>query len=220
MIGVLLLAVMLAIVLSFILTSIDKLSPSAASYVLNHAAIFNPLDSLLSVCAPFFPLDYVIFTAIVMFMWFATVSGISRWGIRAIWIEMFPIAKGRSAPQGLLLMGLLLMLVCVTLAFSIGTLAPNYATWGHQQYLNNNGTWVPCSTDAPFANCSMTQLERVTSVVKFKFGFFRYVLYWANWVFVGSWLVCLFISVVMRLRGKGGVEAEEEESNDFAAPKY
>jgi hypothetical protein len=74
-IGVLLAVVGLAIVLSFLLTSIDKLSPSAASYVLSHAAIFNPLDSLLYLCAPFFPLDYVIFCIIVAFMWFATVSG-------------------------------------------------------------------------------------------------------------------------------------------------
>jgi hypothetical protein len=72
-VGILMALLMIFIVLSFLLTSIDKLSPSAASYVLTHAAIFNPLDSLLYLCAPFFPLDYFVFAIIVAFMFFATV---------------------------------------------------------------------------------------------------------------------------------------------------
>lgn len=136
MIGILLGVLSLFIVLSILLTSIDKLSPSAASYVLTHSAIFNPLDSLLYVCAPFFPLDYALFAMLVAFVWFATVSGVSRWGIRALWIEMFPMKRGRTAPQGLLLGGLLLMLGSVTLAFYISSIAPTYVAWGHQKVVS------------------------------------------------------------------------------------
>jgi hypothetical protein len=101
----------------------------------------------------------------------------------------------------MLLTGALMMLVCVTLAFSIGTLAPSYTMWGHQQYLLN-GTLVPCDTLAPPTNCSMTQLERITSVVKFKFGFFRYVLYWSNWVFLAFWVLGLILAICLRVKGE------------------
>lgn len=145
---------------------------------MEHPAIFNPIDTLLYLCAPLFPLDYLLFTALVLFMWFATVSGISRWGIRALWVELFPIKRQRTAPQGMLLAGVLLMLGCVALAFAVGTLAPSYTMWGHQHYVSANGTVVPCSTAAPVAsNCTMTQLEQIVSVLTLKFSFFRYVLY-------------------------------------------
>ncbi len=107
-----LLLLTLLVVLSLLLSAIDKLSPYALSYVMGRYAerlcsiqcshlkkkkkkkkkkrpvLFNPIDLLLSVCMPFFPLDYVIFTIVVCFLCVATVSGISRAGIRLLWIQV------------------------------------------------------------------------------------------------------------------------------------
>lgn len=148
------------------------------------------------------------------FLWFATVSGLTRWGIRALWVELFPIKRHHTAPQGLLLMGQLLMLACVTLALVVGTIAPTYTAWGHQLY-SVNTTMVQCTTEAPVSsNCTMTQLEQMSSVVRFKFAFFRYVLYWSTWVFLAAWLVCVFVAVCLRVRGSGDYDYDDGEVID------
>lgn len=123
-VGIFLLLVTALVILSILLTTIDKLSPSVLSYVLGRPVLFNPVDLLLSACGPLFPLDYLFFTLLVLFLWIATVSGISRAGVRLLWIELFALKRQRSAPQGVLLCSLLLVLVTIAIMFTLDTLAP------------------------------------------------------------------------------------------------
>lgn len=196
--GIILLAVALFVFLCILLSSIDKLSPSAFSYIIDKAAIVNPMDALLSICLALFPLDYILFIFLVLFLWFATLAGITRLGIRLAWIEIFPVRRHRTAPQGLLLCSALLMLVCVTLAFSVDTLTPKYVTFGDQFYLENN-TLVRCTFSAPItANCTVSQIARIVDEVKFRFGFFADVFYWSNWVFLGCCVIGVVASICLK----------------------
>lgn len=209
-VGIVLLLIMTFVVLSLLLTSIDKLSPNALGHVLGNVAIFNPIDWLLSVCMPFFPLDYVIFTIVVLFLWFATISGLSRAGVRFLWIELFQIRRQRTAPQGVLLVGLLMMLVCITLMFMLDTLAPRYMLFGSQTYIANS-TLTQCTIFAPpEANCTMTEIERIVTDVKFRFSFFAVVFYWSQWAFLAFFLAGLIFSIFLKVRGsKRDVEDED-----------
>lgn len=214
-IGIILLAWMTFLLVSMLLGSIDKLSDSAKSYVAAHYAIFNPLNSLLSVCIPLFPLDFFVFFLVVAFLWFATVSGTIRLGIRFLWISIHKIKRQRTAPQGVLLFSLLLVMVSITITFVIDTLIPSYATFGDQQYYVNNTGYVACSISAPsIANCTMTQIETIVNDVKFRFPFFSVVFYWVNWVFFAFFLGGLILGICLKVRKNDPLEQEDEEDDD------
>ena len=199
-IGVLLCLFGLLVMLSLLLTAIDKLHPSAMSYVLGIPLIFNPIDMLLSVCMPFFPLDYVIYSVLTLFLFSATIAGISRLGIRLLWKLLFPLRRQRTAPQGVLLASLLIMLVSITLVFTLDTLAPRYTMFGDQMY-RGNVTMLPCSVLAPAdANCTVTQIEKLVADVKFRFSFFSIVFYWVNWVFLACFLGGCVLSVYLKVK--------------------
>jgi LMBR1 domain-containing protein 1 len=179
---------------------------------MGYPIIFNPVDLLLSVCVPLFPLDYLIFTLLVLYISLATISGISRAGIRLLWIELYAFKRQRTAPQGVLLATLLLMLFVIALVFVLDTVAPRYLMFGGQTYLSANLTSLPCSVLAPpAANCSVTQIERIVTDVKFRFSFFSVVFYWSNWVFLGLFVVGCIFSVCLRVRSHQS-SAEQEDS--------
>lgn len=214
-IGILLMLWMLFILLSLLLSSIDKLSPSAHAYVLAHQKIFNPMDSLLSICVGLFPLDFFIFFLVVIFMWFATVSGITRLGIRFLWISIHQIKRQRTAPQGVLIFALMLVLASITITFMIDTLAPNYTTFGDQMFYLNNTGMVQCSISAPQTqDCSMTQIERIVNDVKFRFSFFSIVFYWSNWVFFAFFVGGVVLSICLKVK-KNLIYMDNELDEEF-----
>ncbi len=212
-VGIVLLLVSALVVLSLLLSAIDKLSPYALSYVMGRPVLFNPIDLLLSVSMPFFPLDYVIFTVVVCFLCIATVSGISRAGIRFLWILLYPLKRQRSAPQGVLLSTLLMMLFTIACVFVLDTLAPRYLMFGGQTYLVNGTDVTPCSVLAPVsANCSVTQIERIVTDVKFRFSFFAIVFYWSIWVFLGFFVMGVVFSICIRVNPK--LRSTEDDESD------
>lgn len=179
---------------------------------MGYPVIFNPIDLLLSVCVQLFPLDYLIFTLIVVYIAMATISGISRAGIRLLWIELFPIKRQRSAPQGVLLATQLMMLFVISLVFVMDTLAPRYLMFGGQTYLTVNNTVAPCSVLAPVsANCSVTQIERIVTDVKFRFGFFSVVFYWSNWAFLAFFVAGVVFSICLQVRRHHSQDADDSD---------
>ena len=110
-------------------------------------------------------------------------------GIRLLWVKLYSVRARKTAPQGILLTILILMLSIVALNFQVLTLAPQYATFGTQQYMIEvNGTQtyydccIPTSDDSGSAsesdvlecsvehediilgNCTMTQLAQFNQV--------------------------------------------------------
>jgi hypothetical protein len=102
------------------------------------------------------------------------------------------------------------MLVSITLMFTLDTLAPRYTMFGDQTYLAANATVVACSVLAPqSANCSVTQIEKIVTDVKFRFDFFSVVFYWANWVFLACFVGGVVFSVCLRVRGRFDEDVED-----------
>ena len=51
-------------------------------FLTSETAIWNPLDSLLVLFSAMFPLDYLLFSIFVIYLFFASLYGIIRWGVR------------------------------------------------------------------------------------------------------------------------------------------
>jgi LMBR1 domain-containing protein 1 len=211
--GILLLLVASITWVSMLLTAVDKaknsVCKSLCGYILGHVNFFNPVNSALVQSAKIFPVDYAIFTVLVLFFFCSSVAGIAAVGIRFLWIRIFQIRQGHTSSQALLLATAMLMLIILALNYSISmVVAPQYATFGSQTFCdrfpepplnlpdcsNSQDLIKPCSelagSYAAQRVCTpcvgSTFLNRIT----LNFPFFGAVFFWAQFLFLGRELFC------------------------------
>lgn len=196
--GVLLFLLALLLVASLTITSVDraKNSPCGKScgWTLNHPKLPNPLDILLVKSHKVFPIDYVLFTLILLFFFFASLSGIMRIGVRFAWLLLYKIRPRKTVPQGVLLMAMILNFLILTLNMQVLTLAPQYSTFGYQSYVvpqnvTGSGTVRPCQQDAPQGSCTTTRLSHLVSQVSVQMPFFGVVFFYQNWAFLAIFVL-------------------------------
>lgn len=141
--------------------SIDKVTWSVCGrkcgYIISHPKLFNPINfifvHLQKVCCccccyeiiciylqcmliQLFPLDYIFMVAIIIYFFMATMTGIIQIGVRFLWVTLYRIKRGSTAPQGLLFSAILLTFGLLALNYSItSVVAPGYAHFGSQVYV-------------------------------------------------------------------------------------
>ncbi|CAG7932693.1 unnamed protein product [Penicillium olsonii] len=218
--GLLLLLVAFVAWVSMLLTSIDKAKNSICKhrcgYILAHVNIFNPINWALVKSAKVFPIDYAIFTILVLLFFCSSVVGIAVVGIRFLWIKIFQIRNGHTSPQALLLATAMLMLIILALNYSISmVVAPQYATFGPQTFCdrapgafigkpdcsNSQELIKPCSEVAknPTAQqvCTPSVVSTFLNRVTLNYPFFGVVFFWAQFFFLGLYLV-VFVTSLLR----------------------
>ncbi|KAJ5088159.1 lysosomal cobalamin transporter [Penicillium angulare] len=201
-----------------LLGAIDKAKNSVCKhrcgYILGHINIFNPLNWALVQSAKVFPVDYAIFTVLVLLLFCSSVVGITTVGIRFLWIRIFQIRKGHTSPQALLLATAMLMLMILALNYSVSMVAaPQYATFGPQTFCdraprlpleqpdcsNHKDLIKPCSelAENPAAKsvCTPSIASTFLNRVTFNFPFFGVVFFWAQFFFLGIYLIVFTTSL-------------------------
>jgi len=207
--GFLLMIVALLIWVSMLITGIDKAKNSickvGCGYLLGHINIFQPLNWIFVISSKVFPIDYIIFFLLVLFLFCASVVGIAAVGIRFLWVMIFRIRKGHTSPQALLMATVLLTLIVLAINYSVAMMvAPQYATFGPQTYCDlpvkhpgeqpdcskHHHAIKPCSelADNSVAKdvCTPSVVSTFINRVTVNFPFFGVVDFWAQFVFLGK----------------------------------
>nr|KAF6462155.1 LMBR1 domain containing 1 [Molossus molossus] len=144
-------------------------------------------------------------------------------GIWFFWIRLYKIRRGRTRPQALLFLCMILLLIVLHTSYMIYSLAPQYVMYGSQNYLiesnvtyddhkGNSTLSVPkrCDADAPEDQCTVTR----TYLFLHKFWFFSAAYYFGNWAFLGVFLIGLVVSCC---KGKKSViEGVDEDDSDIS----
>ncbi|KAF2874978.1 putative lysosomal cobalamin transporter [Massariosphaeria phaeospora] len=218
--GLILMVLSLFIFVSMLITGIDKAKNSICKahcgYILGHINIFQPLNWIFVKSSKIFPIDYVLFLLLVLYFFSASVVGIATVGIRFLWITLFKIRKSRSSPQALLMATVMLTLIVLALNYSIAmVVAPQYATFGPQTFCDraarhpgdqpdcsqDHSKIKPCTelADNPVAKdvCTPTVLSTFINRVTINFPFFGVVLFWAQFAFLGVYLI-VFLTTLFR----------------------
>lgn len=133
-------------------------------FLTSETALWNPLDSLLVLCSSMFPLDYLLFSLFILYLFLASLYGIIRWGVRlacftVLYIQLFTIKKKRTIPQALLIASVVLMLLFLGVCMETLTLAPTYATFGSQRTSGSHCSLSSIAQSAP-ERCIMTTTSR------------------------------------------------------------
>ncbi|KAL4940502.1 putative lysosomal cobalamin transporter [Aspergillus oleicola] len=213
--GLVLFLFVLLIWVSMLLTAIDKAKNSICKrhcgYILGNINIFNPVNQIFVQSAKVFPIDYAIFTMLVLLLFFGSVVGIATVGIRILWINIFQVRKGHTSPQALLLMTGMLILAILALNYSISMIvAPQYAIFGPQKFCDRESGVLDCSetrhlikpcseaidNDAAKQVCTPSVASTFLNRVTIRFPFFGVIFFWAQFAFLGIHLLALVISLI------------------------
>lgn len=238
--GIFLLLVSLLIFVSMFITGIDKARNSICKgrcgYILGHVHVFQPVNWIFLRAAKAFPVDYVLMALLVLFLFSSTVSGIAAVGVRFLWIRVFQIRKGRTAPQALLTATVMMALAILAINYAVAMLiAPQYATFGTQTFCTNEperpGAQPICerhsqlirscseALDAKHARdvCTPSVMSTFLNRINITWPFFGIVDFWAQYAFLGVFLI-VFVTALFRAPRTGiadmddDAEADEEES--------
>ncbi|CAO3678345.1 unnamed protein product [Rhizopus stolonifer] len=228
--GVTLLCITLVIVVSIFMTIVDKIANaicgSQCGYVINHPNLFNPINFIFVKLSKMFLMDYVFMVGLIIYFFLATLSGIIHVGIRFLWINLYSIRKGATAPQALLVSAVLLTLSLLALNYTMTTtVAPGYAHFGSQVYCNqtmggerdcseNKEKIVPCDIYGPTDICTPTVSSTMIDKIIVNTPFFGLFFYYSQWVFLAIFSLGFLVSLFKRQRDNIQEDLQELVDNE------
>lgn len=216
------------IFVSLLLTNIDKAMHSLGpkmGYALPTRTLPNPIDIILVYAQMVFPLDYVLFAAVALFLLFCAMNALQKMGIWFLWVRVYRIRPNRTRPQGLLLLGMTLMFVVLAINIFIYLITPQYVMYGSQNYWGNvtDDTTdqnflklVPCSTNAPPDDCIMSRTSLLLTRFCYKAWIFGATYYYCSWAFLAITVVGSVISLFKRRASviEGAVDRDDFDESD------
>ncbi|NXR57268.1 LMBD1 protein, partial [Hippolais icterina] len=226
--GVFFIIVALLFTVSLFLSNLDKALHSAgfdSGFIILGTNLTNPLNMLLPVLQRVFPLDYILITTIVMYFIFTSMAGIRNMGIWFFWTRLYKIRRGKTRPQALLFLCMILLLIVLHTSYMIYSLAPQYVMYGSQKYLVQVRCifflfkfyflHYKCTIYRSFEILFLFILDQciVTRTYLFlhKFWFFSAAYYFGNWAFIAVFLIGLIVSCC---KGKKSVIEGEVDDDD------
>ncbi|KPM39425.1 putative lysosomal cobalamin transporter [Neonectria ditissima] len=238
--GILLLILSLFLWVSMLITGIDKAKNSVCKekcgYILGQIHLFQPMNFIFVKSAKAFPIDYILMALLVLFFFTSSISGVAAVGIRFLWVRIFQIRKGRTAPQALLIATVMLALIILATNYGIAMMvAPQYSIYGTQTFCStapdypgeqpncerNSGLIQPCSEALKYKHakdvCTPSVMSTFLNRINITWAFFGLINFWAQFAFLGVFLV-VFVTALIRTPKVNmnefdeQAEADEEES--------
>ncbi|KGQ06238.1 putative lysosomal cobalamin transporter [Beauveria bassiana D1-5] len=234
--GILLLLLSVLVAISMLITGIDKATHSVCKqrcgYVLDRIRVFQPINWIFVQTARVFPIDYVLMALLVLHLFSSSISGIAAVGIRFLWIRIFQIRRGRTAPQALLIATVMLGLITLAVNYAVAMfVAPQYSVFGTQTFCSldppapgmspdcraNPDKVLPCahSLEHPFAAraCTPSVMSTFLNRITTTWPFFGIVTFWGQFVFLAVFLVVL-VTALFRAPRVNLTELDEDAEED------
>ncbi|KAI0204614.1 hypothetical protein F4808DRAFT_457058 [Astrocystis sublimbata] len=235
--GILLVLLSLLIWVSMLITGIDKAANSVCKqhcgYILAHINVFQPINWIFVKAARAFPVDYVMMALLVLLFFSSSISGIASVGIRFLWLRIFQIRKGRTAPQAMLMATVMLALITLGINYALAMLvAPQYASYGTQTFCDlpphhpdelpdcraNPEAVKPCSEwvnshSSATRVCTPTMMSTFLNRIALTWPVFGAIIFWAQFAFLGVFLI-VFVTSLFRTPKLNLGEIDEEAEAD------
>lgn len=218
--GILLILVAILVFLSLLLTNIDKTMHSLGpklGYALPKATLPNPVDIVLVFCQKAFPLDYILFAGLVVYLVISSMSGIRNIGIWFFCLRMYKIRPRRTRPQAILMMCMILMFIQLGINVILYELTPQYSSFGSQHYKVSNSTKIEkCSTYQEQDDCVITRMSLLLTRFFYKMWFFGAAYYWCTWGFLLFILIGFVVAICKKSKSviDGEVDSEDMDESD------
>jgi len=217
--GVILSVAGFVIFISLLLSNVDRALNSdgpTTGYNLQNTTLPNPMDLLMVLAQQIFPMDYILYTALVFFLLSTSMSGITNIGIRCFCLSLYKIRAWRTPPRGLLLAVLCLMLIILAQNLVLFSLLPDYTTFGSQHY-NHTGEILRCgdrNLPDETNSCIPSRISVLLLAFHYKAWIFGASYYWLIWILIGSVVVGSIFSLYKFRKPAIDEEAEDLIDSD------
>lgn len=208
------------------LSCVDKAIHSSmkSGFVLVNGTLPNPADWILVFFQHIFPLDYIMYVGMVIFLVFCTMSGVKNIGIRFLWIHLYQIRGYKTKPQGLIMLCGVLIFIIIALNVVMYSTVPDYTTYGSQRYqisvfdplTNKTNIEIIKCADSPDVNlCVSSVISRLLTAFHEKAWIFGAMYFWLDWalifvVVLGSLVSTYFSSV--KCCSSSSMDDDDEEN--------
>ena len=229
--GILLTFLVDIIVVSMLITCIDKIKnsvcKSSCGFLLGETKIFNPVNWLMTYTSKIFPIDYILWLLLTLLFFCGSVVGLSTIGIRILWVDVFKIRNGKTSPNAMLLASVLLTLMAFAMNYSLAMIvAPQYATFGPQTWCDrparHPGEQPDCKghksavkfcterSDNQASNrvCTPSVVSTFINRITVNFPYLGVVHFWAQFAFLGIFAI-VFVIMLFRVP-----KLDEEQLDD------
>jgi len=213
-IGCLLALLSTLLCLSLLLTNVDKAlhSSLAAGFALSNSSLPNPLDMVLVAAQTLFPLDYILYTSLTLFLVCASTSGVQALGVRCCCLALYRVRAWRTPPRGLLAAVLLVMATILAQAVLVFAMVPDYTMFGDQYYPAADGPARCSAATLPAAGglCVPSRISVLLLALHARtwvFGALYYALCWALLAVVAAGGA---LALARRCRGAAPSEMAED----------
>jgi len=196
-IGVGMMSMSLLVVVSLLLTLVDRLVHSDCGwncgYTLKERRIFNPADEIFLHLSHIFPVDFMVLGVFVLYIFTASVFGIVSLGIRILCFSMYALRTRKSMPQALLVLCNVMSYILLALCMALLTIAPNYTAFGSQTVTSNDGSLGRCSLERRdfVRSCQVSVISAFFTRIAIAMPFFSVAYFFANWAFIFVF-ICVF----------------------------
>jgi LMBR1 domain-containing protein 1 len=234
--GILILVLAVVIWVSMLITGIDKAKNSVCKahcgYILGRIHVFQPMNWIFIQSAKVFPIDYVLMALLILLLFGSSITGVATVGIRFLWIRIFQIRKGRTAPQALLMATVMLALIVFGINYAVAMLiAPQYSIYGTQTFCTNEPDHPgaqpdcsqhkdmvsPCSEASKYKHakdvCTPTVMSTFLNRITITWPFFGVIDFWAQFAFLGIFFIVL-VTVFIRTPKINMAEIDEDAEAD------
>ncbi|KAL7620390.1 hypothetical protein AAE478_009385 [Parahypoxylon ruwenzoriense] len=241
--GLLLVVLALLIWASMLITGIDKAVNSVCKehcgYILAHINVFQPMNWLFVQTARAFPVDYILMALLILLLFSSSISGVAAIGIRFLWLRIFQIRKGRTAPQALLIATVMIALMTLGINYAVAMMvAPQYASYGTQTFCDlppRHPFEIPDCSETPEAvkpcsewaennasrwhrntqqTCTPTVMSTFLNRITLNWAVFGAIDFWAQFAFLAVFLVVFLTALFRTPRLNMGDVDEEAEADE------
>eukprot|EP00922_Rhytidocystis_sp_ex-Travisia-forbesii_P063131 GHVS01093966.1.p1 GENE.GHVS01093966.1~~GHVS01093966.1.p1 ORF type:complete len:542 (+),score=66.84 GHVS01093966.1:612-2237(+) len=197
--GCVMLSLSLLLFVSLLLSNVDRLLHSSCGwrcgFVIAQPAVrldrfWTPLDAALLSLSEYFPLDFVVFSTLVLYVFASSIYALLRLGIRWLCIiaptTSYVIKPHKTKPQALLFLCFLITHILLAFTMTLVALAPHYASYGTQTYTPENGSSaISCYPPPPFeSSCRLSVIASFFSRIAIGLPIASLFYFSANWVFI------------------------------------
>eukprot|EP00405_Crypthecodinium_cohnii_P038956 CAMPEP_0206546036 /NCGR_PEP_ID=MMETSP0325_2-20121206/12474_1 /ASSEMBLY_ACC=CAM_ASM_000347 /TAXON_ID=2866 /ORGANISM="Crypthecodinium cohnii, Strain Seligo" /LENGTH=534 /DNA_ID=CAMNT_0054045099 /DNA_START=113 /DNA_END=1714 /DNA_ORIENTATION=- len=189
-IGISMMGISLLVVVSLLMTLLDRLIHSdcgwQCGYALQERRLFNPADDIFMYLSRVFPLDFLVLGILVLYIFVSSVYGIVSLGVRFLCFNVYTLLPQRSMPQALLVLCSLMSYILLALCMALMTIAPNYTSFGSQSMARSSGGSGRCSLERGSApnDCQVSVISSFFVRIAVVMPFLSTVYYFANWAFI------------------------------------
>ncbi len=137
--GIIFAGISLLIVAQLSMAALDRFTNSECSwkcgFVIEKSTLINPIDDMFVHASPYFPLDFIAYAIIIIYIFTSGVVGLAALGVRCFCIKLYSIQPHGTKPNSMIMGAWLMMFVALVINQQIFSYAPTYSSFGKQFYM-------------------------------------------------------------------------------------